>query len=72
MTFWTIIWITYTAGPFADISTGLPYPSMAACSVGLVALQATVSEDVILSCVATEIPYSSPIPKPRPWSVEYD
>lgn len=52
MTFWTIIWITYTAGPFADISTGLPYPSMAACSAGLVALQGHClgGRDPVLRC----------------------
>lgn len=72
MKFWTIIWITYTSGPFADISTGLPYPSTEACSAGLVALQETVSDDVILSCVATALPSSSPIPKPRPYEVDYD
>lgn len=66
MKFWTIIWITYTTGPFADVSTGLPYPSMQECSAGLVAIQETVSDDVILSCVATSLPSSSIHPKPRP------
>lgn len=66
MKFWTIIWITYTTGPFANISTGLPYPSVEACSAGLVALQETVSDDVHLSCVVSSLPYSSPIPRHRP------
>ena len=65
MTLWTIIWITYASGPFAGISTGLPYPSLSACSDGLVALQETLADDVTLSCVATSIPYSSIIPRTR-------
>jgi len=70
MTYWTILLITIASGPLDGTTTGLVYPSEAACiaSHKIVADTFDGAYDYTVECRPGDLPSGSIKPKPRPWT----
>ena len=67
MTFWTVLLLTYGA-PFTDYQTGIILPPADCPRLLHVAAERFLAQfpDGSMTCMATDVPYSSPRPKTRP------
>lgn len=62
----TILLITYLSGPFAGDESAIPFPSAAACGQVMLDLIPRLPYPADLQCIETDVPSTSPRPKPRP------
>lgn len=70
MKFWTMLLITYGAGHFDGFQTVIPMESVEECSKAINPIYESIIDanpDMMVQCIETKIPYSSPRPRPNPF-----
>ena len=73
-TYWTVMIITFGAGPFAGYDTYLPYPNKYVCGEHIAATEQQIVADGLavqmIRCIETDTLSQTIRPRPRPENQE--
>lgn len=70
MEYWTVLWVTVLSGPLDGSTSGLIYPTLAACEAATTTISGTLPYDHSIACNTTDIMSASIRPKRNPTYTE--